>query len=140
MVVRVTARTSTRSSAPGRRRPAKALVRPAKRGVAKRAVAERPVAGGPRSNGRLVTLRTNGQITLPAELRERVGVRTGDVFLADVEDDALVLRPKRLIDPADAWFWTPEWQKAEREVDADIRAGRVKTFNNVEDLIADLDG
>lgn len=134
----MTARTSTRSSAPGRRRPAKAPVRPAKRGVAKRAVAERPAAGSPRSNGRLVTLRTNGQITLPAELRDRVGARTGDVFLAEVEDDAVVLRPKRLIDASQAWFWTPEWQKGEREADADIKAGRVYRADSVEELIASL--
>lgn len=87
---------------------------------------------------RLVTLRANGQITLPAGLRERVGARTGDVFVADVEADTVVLRPKRLIDPADAWFWTPEWQKAEREATADIKAGRVKSFRSVEELIAEL--
>ncbi|MGI8878312.1 MAG: AbrB/MazE/SpoVT family DNA-binding domain-containing protein [Candidatus Limnocylindria bacterium] len=99
----------------------------------------RPAAHTRRSKGRMVTLRTNGQITLPAELRDRVGARTGDVFLAEVEDDALVLRPKRLVDASQAWFWTPEWQKAEREADADIKAGRVKRFRDVEELIADLD-
>lgn len=80
----------------------------------------------------------NGQITLPAELRDRVGARTGDMFLADVEDDSLVLRPRRLIDPSQAWFWTPEWQKMEREADADIAAGRVYRANSVEELIASL--
>lgn len=103
------------------------------------ATGRRPAAHIRRSKGRMVTLRTNGQITLPAELRDRVGARTGDVFLAEVEDDALVLRPKRLVDASQAWFWTPEWQKAEREADADIKAGRVKRFRDVEELIADLD-
>lgn len=98
----------------------------------------RPAARRPRPSGRVVTLRPNGQITLPSELRERVGARTGDVFVADVEDDALVLRPKRLVDASQAWFWTPEWQKAEREADADIKAGRVYRANNVEELIASL--
>ena len=114
-------------------RSAKAAARPVKRPVPKRS----PVRSG-RSNGRLVTLRTNGQITLPAALRDRVGARTGDVFLADVEDDVVVLRPKKLIDSSQAWFWTPEWQKGEREADADIRAGRVFRAKNVEELIASL--
>ena len=96
----------------------------------------RPAARRP--SGRVVTLRPNGQITLPSELRERVGARTGDVFVADVEDDALVLRPKRLVDASQAWFWTPEWQKGEREADADIKAGRVYRANSVEELIASL--
>lgn len=101
--------------------------------------AARPAPSAARSNGRVVTLRTNGQITLPAELRDRVGARTGDVFIADVEDDVVVLRPKKLVDASQAWFWTPEWQKGEREADADIKAGRVKRFRDVEELIADLD-
>ena len=42
--------------------------------------------------------------------------------------------------PADqAWFWTEEWQKGEREVDEDIAAGRVKRFDSVEELFEDLD-
>jgi len=91
-----------------------------------------------RTSARLVTLRANGQMTLPADLRQRVGARTGDVFVADVEDHLLVLRPKRLIDAEDAWFWTPEWQKGEREADADIKAGRVYRAKSVKDLIASL--
>ena len=38
-------------------------------------------------------------------------------------------------DPDQAWFWTPEWQAAEREAEADFAAGRSVTFDNVEDLI-----
>ncbi len=45
---------------------------------------------------------------------------------------------KQREDPSDAWFWTPEWQKGEREADADIKAGRVYQAKNVEDLIASL--
>lgn len=90
---------SARSAIRSRARPAKAAPRPAQRGVAQRSVSR-----SARSSGRLVTLRTNGQITLPAEVRERVGARTGDVFLAEVEDDVVVLRPKKLIDSSQAWF------------------------------------
>jgi Arc/MetJ-type ribon-helix-helix transcriptional regulator len=37
-----------------------------------------------------------------------------------------------------AYFWTEEWQAAEREADADIAAGRVETFGTMDELIADL--
>lgn len=43
-------------------------------------------------------------------------------------------------DPDQAWFWTPEWQQMEREADEDIAAGRVKAFDTMDDLIADLTG
>ena len=43
-----------------------------------------------------------------------------------------------LIDPDQAWWWVEEWQKGEREVEKDIKEGKVKRFTNVEDLIKDL--
>jgi hypothetical protein len=38
-----------------------------------------------------------------------------------------------------AYFWTRKWQEGEREADEDIKAGRVKTFDSVEELISDLE-
>ena len=43
-----------------------------------------------------------------------------------------------LIDEDQAWWWTEEWQKKEREAEKDIKRGRVKRFAKVEDLIKDL--
>jgi hypothetical protein len=36
------------------------------------------------------------------------------------------------------WFWTEEWQRGEREANDDLRQGRYKTFDSVEELLADL--
>ncbi|MHB8917579.1 MAG: hypothetical protein ACYC4H_06115 [Desulfocucumaceae bacterium] len=33
------------------------------------------------------------------------------------------------------WYWTPEWQVAEKEADKDIAAGRVHHFDKVDDAI-----
>ena len=42
--------------------------------------------------------------------------------------------------PADeAWYWTAEWQAVEAEADADIRAGRVRTFDSMDDMFAEFD-
>jgi len=42
--------------------------------------------------------------------------------------------------PADqAWFWTPEWQEGEREVDEAIAAGRTTYFGSAEEFLAALD-
>ena len=38
-----------------------------------------------------------------------------------------------------AYFWTKEWQEAERDASEDIKAGRVKTFDTAEELIKELD-
>lgn len=47
--------------------------------------------------------------------------------------------PKKLVDKRQAYFWTRMWQKGERAADEDIKAGRVKTFDSVDELIKDLD-
>ncbi len=39
-----------------------------------------------------------------------------------------------MMDKCQAYFWTKEWQEAEREASADIKAGRVKAFDTVEEL------
>jgi AbrB family looped-hinge helix DNA binding protein len=42
------------------------------------------------------------------------------------------------IDPEQIYWWTEEWQKAEREAEAEIRAGGAKSFERIEDLLRDL--
>jgi hypothetical protein len=37
-----------------------------------------------------------------------------------------------------SWFDSPEWQAGEAEVDAHIRAGRVRTYESIDELLADL--
>jgi len=81
----------------------------------------------------------HGQITLPASVRERLGIEEGDLVEIDVEDERAVLIPKKLVDKNQAYFWTRKWQEGERAADEDIKAGHVKTFDSVDELIEDLD-
>ncbi|MBG0816939.1 hypothetical protein [Planomonospora sp. ID82291] len=42
--------------------------------------------------------------------------------------------------PADeAWYWTPGWQAAEAEADADAREGRTRVFATADGLFAEFD-
>ena len=43
------------------------------------------------------------------------------------------------IKPGQEWFWTEQWQAAEREVEADLAAGRFETSNTMEELVASLE-
>ena len=81
----------------------------------------------------------HGQITLPASVRERLRIEEGDLVEIDVEDERAVLIPKKLVDKSQSYFWTRKWQEGERAADEDIRAGHVKTFDSVDELIKDLD-
>jgi AbrB family looped-hinge helix DNA binding protein len=87
----------------------------------------------------ILTLRRNGQITLPADVRRRARASEGDVFLAEVRDvDEIVLRKKSLVDASQAYFWAEGWQQGEREAQEDIRRRRTKRFRSAKALIADL--
>jgi len=87
----------------------------------------------------VVQLASNGRITLPGSIRRKVGLSEGDLLRVEVaEDGRIVLTPVVAVDSSQAYFWTSRWQEGEREAEEDLRAGRVSTFENVDDLIEDL--
>jgi AbrB family looped-hinge helix DNA binding protein len=86
----------------------------------------------------LTKVTRNGQVTIPAEMRREVGIEEGDLIELQVVGDHLTLVPKKLIDKSQAYFWTPQWQSAEREAQNDIDEGRIEEFESVDDLFADL--
>jgi len=89
--------------------------------------------------GQISEIRTNSQITIPKQIMKKLLLKEGDKIEFEVKEDAIVIRPVLIIDKAQSWFWTKKWQKAEREADEDIKAGRVKTFDEVDSLMKDLE-
>lgn len=86
----------------------------------------------------LIKVTRNGQVTLPAGARRRLRVEEGDYMEVRITEDSIILTPKVLIDKSQAYFWSPEWQAAEHEASADIAEGRVREFDNADDLVASL--
>ncbi len=85
-----------------------------------------------------VKVTRRGQVTLPASLRNAAQIEEGDYIQFLIDGTTINLIVKKLIDKSQTYFWTREWQEGEREADEDIRAGRLKTFNSVDELIAEL--
>ncbi len=54
-------------------------------------------------------------------------------------DGEIVLRPNVAVPADQAWFWTERWQRMEREADEEIKAGRVSSFRDVDEFLADLE-
>ena len=81
----------------------------------------------------------NGQITLPASIRKKLGIEEGDVVEMSIEDEKVVLAPKKLVDKSQAYFWTKKWQDAEKQAEDDIESGRVKSFGSVDELVDNLE-
>lgn len=86
----------------------------------------------------LTKMSRNGQLTLPSAIRRALRLRAGEYVEMKVVGHSVVVTPKKVIDKDQAYYWSAEWQAAERAADADIAAGRVKTFDDIDELIAEL--
>ncbi len=86
----------------------------------------------------VVKVQKNKNITLPMWLIQRFHLGAGDFVRVEDTKDGVMLKPAKLVDPSQAYFWTKEWQAGERKVEEDLRKGRVKAFKSVKELIKDL--
>jgi antitoxin MazE len=87
----------------------------------------------------IVRVKERFQITIPRKIREKLKIGVGDVVEIAIRNGKLIISPKKLIDPDQAYFWTKGWQEGEKEAEEDIKAGRVKVFEKINDLVKDLD-
>lgn len=85
-----------------------------------------------------MTLRSKGQLTLPEGIRTAAHLVEGDLLDVEITADGILLRPQKLIDASQAWFWEPGWQAGEREADADRRGGRSESFDSGDAFVAQL--
>lgn len=88
----------------------------------------------------IVKVQKNKNITLPRWLMSHFRVSIGDFVRLEKTRDGVLMKPAKLIDPSQAYFWTKAWQAGEREVEEDLRKGRVKAFRSVKELMRDLRG
>jgi AbrB family looped-hinge helix DNA binding protein len=87
----------------------------------------------------LTRIRGKGQLTLPEEVRRAANVEAGDYLEVSIRRGEIVMRPKKLVDAAQAWFWTDAWQEGEREASEDIAAGRTTKSPNASEFVDSLD-
>ncbi len=65
-----------------------------------------------------------------------LNIDIGDFIEIDVKEHEIVLKPRKLIDPSQGWYWTKEWQNMEAGVDKQVELNEISDkFNNSEDAI-----
>jgi AbrB family looped-hinge helix DNA binding protein len=87
----------------------------------------------------ITKLRGRSQITLPSEIIKKMRLSPGDNLDISIEDDKIIVKPVLIIDRSQSWFWSKEWQEKEKEVEEDIKAGRIHHAKNVDELIEKLE-
>lgn len=88
-----------------------------------------------------LSIQNRGVITLPADLRRRHKLDTpgAQVLVKERDDGVIELVPQAAIPADQEWFWTPEWQKMEREADEDFAAGRFTVYNSADEFFDAMD-
>ena len=69
----------------------------------------------------IMKISPQGQIRIPKKIMQSLGILQGDYVEVCIENDQIVLKPRKLIDPSQGWYWTKEWQKVESDVDKEIK-------------------
>jgi len=63
-----------------------------------------------------------------------LGIEKGDYLEVGVEERQIVLKPRKLIDPSQSWYWTKEWQKMEDDIDKGIQKDQLSAkFESAEE-------
>ncbi len=78
------------------------------------------------------------QVTIPHRISKALKLKKGDHLLLRVVDRRVEMIPVNLIPKDQLWYWTPEWQKKEREVDEALARGDFKEAESVEALLKEL--
>lgn len=82
----------------------------------------------------IMKISSQGQIRIPKKLMQAFGIETGDYLEVEAGQGQIVLKPRKLIDPSQGWYWTKEWQKKEAGAEEDIVKGNLSNgFKAAED-------
>jgi AbrB family looped-hinge helix DNA binding protein len=85
-----------------------------------------------------VRIKKKAHVTIPKKIMDSLGLNENDELDVYVQDGKIIMEPMIRIPKDQAWFWTEGWQRAERRADEDLASGRVKAYDSVNDLLADL--
>jgi len=84
-------------------------------------------------------VRKKGSVTIPADIRKAARLAEGDLVEVEITAEGILLRPKKVIDATQAWFWESAWQAKEREADEDLAAERFDRFESDDAMVRALD-
>ncbi len=86
----------------------------------------------------LVQVREKAQITLPQKIRKALDIKEGDYIKVEIEGNKIVLVPQVLIEKAQAVTLPQKGDLMLKQVLQEVKEGKVKEFQDVEELINNL--
>jgi AbrB family looped-hinge helix DNA binding protein len=86
----------------------------------------------------LVKVKHKAQITLPANLRKALGIEEGDYLNIEIEHNKVTLTPQTIMDKISPITLSIKGEQMLNEALEDVKAGKVKEFKSVNELLKDL--
>src|SRR5712692_7726777 len=83
-------------------------------------------------------VRGKGQNTIPTPVRRSAHIKEGDLLEFEVTRDGIIMRPLKIIDASQAWFWEQDWQEGEAEASADIKAKQTTRHKTGAEFLSSL--
>jgi len=83
----------------------------------------------------LVKVKKKFQIVIPDEVRRKLQVEIGDTLEIEEKDGVLIARPVVVVEKSQAYFWTDEWQRGEKEAEEAKRKGGFTDFSNADEAV-----
>lgn len=83
----------------------------------------------------LVKVKNKYQIVIPEDVRKRLKVEVGDTLEIEEKDGLLVLKPVMIIEKSQAYFWSEEWQKGEKEAEEAKKKGKFRDFDKADEAV-----
>ncbi len=81
------------------------------------------------------TITKKWQVSIPTEVRKKLGLKPGDKIEFTVEGDKIIGIPVTEIPKSQAYFWSKEWQKLEKKAEEDIENENTREFDNPDEAI-----
>jgi len=79
------------------------------------------------------------QFAIPREIVNRMNLHVNDYLDIRIAENKIIIEPQVMVPRDQAYFYTPEWQKEEKEAENDIKEGRVTKTKNLKELLKKLD-
>ena len=90
----------------------------------------------------LVKISPKHQVVIPKKIFEHLNLAPGDLVDVSLEDNYIVVKPKKVVDPEDAWFYSKETQADLRQALKEVSEGKVgpplKTRKQLKDFLDSL--
>jgi len=85
----------------------------------------------------IVKVIRNGQITLPKEFRDALGINEGQILEAEIEESRIILKPLAFVERGSVL--SSKGKEKVKEAIEDIKRGEVsKVYDDVDEMIRDL--